>query len=187
MHTKPVGGFTLIEVLVAILVLAIGVLGAAGSQLAAMQTRQTSALMSAGVQLAGSLAERMRANTRQLRGADALNAYLQLNYDALAEGPPALPGVLCFGLAECDSAQMAAFDLYEIKQAVHAGYPGGRVTVCRDATVVAGANNALAWPCAGGPGAPIVIKLGWRTRSADAADEVRFAPAVAIVAAGVSS
>ena len=179
MHTKPVGGFTLIEVLVAILVLAIGVLGAARAQLAAMQTRQTTGLMSSGVQLAGALAERMRANTA--------NPYLALNYDALADGPPAPPGTLCFAQVECDSAQMAAFDLYEVAQAVHAGFPGGRVKVCRDAAIATGAGAALAWPCAGGANAPIVIKLGWRIKGDQASDENTFAPAVAIVAAGAPS
>ncbi|MBC7452812.1 MAG: type IV pilus modification protein PilV [Massilia sp.] len=186
MQAKPVGGFTLIEVLVAILVLAIGVLGAAGAQLAALQTRQETGLMSAGVQLAGSLADRMRANVQQVRAGDALNPYLQLNYDALADGPPAPPGALCFAGTDCNSAQMAAFDVYEITQALHAGFPGGRVTVCRDAVIVARGGATLGWPCAGGLDAPIVIKLGWRSRGADAGDGASFAPSVAIVA-GASS
>lgn len=191
-QAKQVGGFTLIEVLVSILVLAIGVLGAAGAQLAALQTRQATALTSAAVQLAGSLADRMQANAQQSRGGDALNAYLQLHYDALTDGPPAPPAAPCYAGADCNSAQMAAFDLYEISQALHAGFPGARVTVCRDAAIVAqgakGAKgaNTLAWPCAGGLNAPIVIKLGWRTRSTDAGAEAQFAPMVAIVA-GASS
>lgn len=183
MQAKRITGFTLIEVLVAILVLAIGVLGAAGAQLAAMQTRQATGLMSSGVQLAGSLADRMRANGGRA-GGDALNPYLRLDYDAQS-GPPAAPGMLCFGQTDCSNEQMAAFDLFEISQALHAGFPGARITVCRDAAVVAPGGQRLAWPCAGGTGAPIVIKLGWRAKSAEA--EAQFAPAVAIVAAGASS
>ena len=185
MQAKRITGFTLIEVLVAILVLAIGVLGAAGAQLAAMQTRQATGLMSSGVQLAGSLADRMRANGGRA-GGDALNPYLRLDYDAQS-GPPAAPGMLCFGQTDCSNEQMAAFDLFEISQALHAGFPGGRITVCRDAAVVAPGGNRLGWTCAAGAGAPIVIKLGWRARSADADAEAQFAPAVAIVAAGASS
>ena len=149
-QAKRIKGFTLIEVLVAILVLAIGVLGAAGAQLAAMQTRQETGLMSAGVQLAGSLADRMRANAGR-PGGDALNPYLQLNYDALA-GAPAPPGMQCFANTDCNSAQMAAFDLFEISQALHAGFPGGRITVCRDAAVVAPGGNRLGLTCAAGAG-----------------------------------
>ncbi|MEJ7805486.1 MAG: type IV pilus modification protein PilV, partial [Telluria sp.] len=170
-----------------LLVLAIGVLGAARAQLAAMQTRQTTGLLSSGVQLAGALAERMRANAPLLRAADTFNPYLAFDYDAMAHGAPALPGTMCFARAECDSAQMAAFDLYEIAQAVHANFPGGRVTVCRDAAIVTGRTAALAWPCVGGPDAPIVIKLGWRTKGDQASDQRLFAPSVAIVAGGAAS
>lgn len=181
---KPVVGFTLIEVLVAILVLAIGVLGAARAQLAALQTRQATGLTSTAVQLAGSLADRMRANPEQSRGG-APNAYLQLDYDADG-GAPSPPAAMCFAGADCNSAQMAAFDVYEISQALHAGFPGGRVLVCRDAGVVAQGGSALAWPCAGSPNAPIVIKLGWRNKGIESGAEAQFAPAVAIVA-GASS
>lgn len=167
-------GFSLIEVLVAVLVLAVGVLGTAGAQLAALQTRHDSGLRSAAVQLAASLAERMRANPPQLA------AYQQLDYDALASGAPAAPGVLCFAGAACDSGQLAAFDLYEISSAVHAGFPGGRVKVCRDGAQ----GGVLAWACSGGAGAPLVVKLGWRSRG-DQAD-ASFVPALAIVARGAT-
>ena len=118
MQTKAAGGFSLIEVLAAVLVLAIGVLGAARAQLAAQQTRHQTALVSAGVQLAGSLADRMRANARHMQGGDALNAYLQLDYDALATGAPSPPGTLCFAAADCSDAHMAAFDIYDITAAL---------------------------------------------------------------------
>ncbi len=186
MHKNLAGGFSLIEVLVAMLVLAIGVLGTAGSQLAALQTRHGTGLMSSGVQLAGSLADRMRANAPQAHAGDALNPYLRLDYDALAEGPPAAPALMCFAGAVCNGAQMAAFDLYEIKQALHAGFPGARVKVCRDGAVPVKGAGKLAWSCAGGGNAPIVIKLGWRTRGQDG-DESSFAPSIAIVARGASS
>jgi type IV pilus assembly protein PilV len=166
-------GFTLIEVLVAILVLAIGVLGTAGAQLAALQTRHDTGLMSSAVHLAASLADRMRANPPQLA------AYLQLDYDALLAGPPSPPGVLCFGGAGCDGGQMAAFDAYEISEAVHAGFPGGRVKVCRDAAQ----GGPLSWDCSGGGNAPVVVKLGWRSRTGQPGDAT-FLPTLAIVARG---
>lgn len=184
---KLVGGFTLIEVLVAVLVLAIGVLGAAGSQLAALRARHGTGLMSSSVHLAGALAERMRANPAQMQAPDSLNPYLQLDYDALAGGAPAAPAVLCFAGAACSAAQMAAFDLYEIKQALHEGFPGGRVTVCRDRAVVAPAGTAPGWACAGGAGAPIVIKLGWRAAGAGSDGGAAFAPSVAVIAGGIFS
>lgn len=179
MHTRSVKGYTLIEVLVAVLVLAVGVLGAAGVQLAALRTRHGTALMSGGVQLAGALAERMRANSAHMQGADSANPYLQLHYDAATDGAPQA-GAMCFAPASCSSADMAAFDLYEIKQALYDDYPSGRVAVCRDATVWSG--GGLGWDCVAAANAPIVIKLGWRDRRAD--PRALVAPSVALVVAG---
>ena len=182
-----VGGFTLIEVLVAVLVLAIGVVGAAGTQLAALRTRQQSALLSGAVQLASGLADRMRANAGQMRGGDEANPYLQTRYDAAADGAPPPANPMCDANASCSNAQLALFDIYELKQALHAGFPGGRVVVCRDARPWDAGRGALAWACAGAAGAPVVIKLGWRgkqhdgTAALDGAQE--FAPSVAIVVA----
>ena len=55
-------GFTLIEVLVSLLLLAIGVLGAAAMQLYALKSDQVAGVHSQAVYLANSIAEAMRAN-----------------------------------------------------------------------------------------------------------------------------
>lgn len=157
-------GFTLLEVLVAVVVMALGLIGGTAMQLHAMRTRHQSLLLSQSMQLASSLAEQMRANPQQMRLPDAGNFYLQLNYDALAEPDPAPPAVLCFGAA-CDSAQLAAFDLYQLKVQVHASLPGGRALVCRDASAWQG--GQLQWTCSGGAGAPLVVKVGWRGKNPD--------------------
>lgn len=177
--TRCVGGFTIIEVLVAILVLTIGILGAAAAQVASLRARHTTGLMSGGVQLASALADRMRANAGQMRAPDELNPYLQLRYSA-ADGPPAPAQRSCFSGAGCSGPQIADFDLQEIKQAVHAGFPEARMTVCRDAVVWAGRD--LRWECSNGGGAPLVIKLGWPRRLADG--EWTSTPTIALVVAG---
>lgn len=171
------GGFTLLEVLVAVFVLAVGALGAAATQLTALRTRHQSSLMSSGVQLASSLADSMRANLETMRAADSANPYLQLDYDA-ANGAPRPPGASCFAGAGCSAAQIADADLYQLKHALHAGFPGGRVVVCRDSEVWDDARGTLRWSCGAGT-APIVIKLGWRDGAGD------VAPSVAIALPGV--
>lgn len=55
-------GFTMIEVLVAVLVLAIGLLGVAGVQLVSMQQTLNSTLRSEATMYAQSVAERIRSN-----------------------------------------------------------------------------------------------------------------------------
>jgi type IV pilus assembly protein PilV len=176
----PVGGFTLIEVLVAVFVLAVGVLGAVAAQTAALRTRQGSALLSDGVQLAAGLADRMRANSVQMQAPDGANPYLRLRYDA-AEGRPAPAPLACHAGAGCSSLELAAFDLAEVRQAVYAGFPGGRISVCRDGGGWDAQAGALSWQCAGGAGAPVVIKLGWRR--GDAAATV---PLVAVMLPGAA-
>jgi type IV pilus assembly protein PilV len=158
-----VGGFTLVEVLVAVFLLAVGIVGAVATQTLALRTRHQSSLLSSGVQLASTLAGRMRANASQMALPDAANPYLQLDYDARVDGAPIAPAALCFGATACGAAQMAAFDLHETEHAVHAAFPGGRVRVCRDAAGWDEAAGGLSWDCAPAAGAPMVVKLGWRT------------------------
>ena len=195
LRSRLAGGFTLIEVLVAVLVLAVGILGASAAQLAALRTRHQSGLMSDGVQLASSLADSMRANlalfSAGAAAAGAANPYLQLRYDAATDGAPT-PAPPCLPGATCSAFQMAEADIDQVRQALHARFPGGRIVVCRDSAVWDAGRGALRWACDGdaGSGAPIVIKLGWRGKEADgraARDSAgQFAPSVALVLAAVA-
>lgn len=153
-------GFTLAEVLVALFVLAVGIVGAGATQLTAERTRQQSALMSEAAQLAASLGARMGVNPAVSRLPDGANPYLALSYDA-ADGPP-IAGPSCFGDSACTPAQLAEFDLHDIRQAVHARFPGGRIAVCRDAAPWDGAGRRFRWTCDGDAAALPVVKLGWQ-------------------------
>lgn len=169
-------GFTLLEVLLALLVLALGILGGAAMQLSALRTRHESALQAQAAALATALAERMRLNGHPL--------YLSLNYDALAEPDPAPPEPLCYAAgASCGSAELAAFDLFELKVMVRDRLPAGRAVVCRDAAVWSG--GQLRWACSGGAGAPLVVKVGWRGKNTDGTPQRdadgQYVPGVAIV------
>lgn len=164
------GGFTLVEVLVALFVVAVGMVGAAAMQGRAQQARTQSALASDAAQLAQALAERMRANRAAMALPDAPNPYLQLDYQA--GSAPAAPAPLCFD-TPCDALQLAGHDLYDMKLAIHERFPGGRVLVCRDATA-----GAPGWDCDHAAGAPVVVRIGWRV------DGALGAPRVSLVAGG---
>ncbi|MET3133823.1 type IV pilus modification protein PilV [Oxalobacteraceae bacterium GrIS 1.11] len=116
MRTCTSPGFAIIEVLVAVCLLALGLVGGTAMQLAALRTRHQAQLLSNAVQLASAMADKMRANASQMQLADADNTYLNLHYDAASEGAPALPARLCFAADQCASAQMASFDIYELKR-----------------------------------------------------------------------
>src|SRR5437870_761773 len=100
MTSRLAHGFTLIEVLVALLVLALGVLGAAAMQLAALRTRQETQWLQAASSLAADFAGRLRANAAQ---ADAV--YAGFDYDARREPHP--DTAFHCGADDCDSAQLA--------------------------------------------------------------------------------
>jgi type IV pilus assembly protein PilV len=176
-HARAVRGFTLVEVLVAVFVLAVAVVGAAAAQISAARTRQAAATLSNAVLLAGALAEGMLANPVQMGLPDSANPYLQLDYDAALDGAPDEAGS-CFGGASCSSEDIAAADLAALTQALHAGFPGARAMVCRDAAAAAG---TVGWACSGGPLDPVVIKLGWRDKAGGGA------PQVALVVPGALS
>ena len=94
-------GFTLIEVMVALVIFSIGLLGVAGLQTAGLKTTQQSYQRTIAVTAARDMADRMRANLTGVRN----NAY-----NAIAAAPAADPG--CVG-AVCTPANIAAQDAYE--------------------------------------------------------------------------
>jgi type IV pilus assembly protein PilV len=138
-------GFTLAEVLVALFVLAVGVIGAAAAQGMAARTRHDAAQVSAAVHIASALAESIAANPVQLAVPDADKVVMQ------EAGPP----WFCSGA--CTPEQLAATDRDDAVAAVARAFPGGQLRVCRD-TLPA----PLAWECTPGTGAPLVVKIGWR-------------------------
>jgi type IV pilus assembly protein PilV len=61
---RPAAGFTLIEVLVSLVVMAVGLLGIAGLYVEGLRAGRTAVYRSAAVTLAGDMADRIRANPR---------------------------------------------------------------------------------------------------------------------------
>lgn len=149
---RRAGGFTLIEVLVAVFVLALGVMGAAAMQGSAARTRQHSAQTSAALALASTLAENMAANPLVARLDDGSNPYLS----------EVGAGIVCAGA--CTPAQLAAAELQQAIDSAGRSLPGGRVRVCRD-----GRGAPIEWDCTDAPDAPLVVKVGWRDGDAFAA------------------
>jgi type IV pilus assembly protein PilV len=178
-EAMPAEGFTLVEVLVALLVVALGIAGAAALQASTVRAAREAERLSSAARLAASLAERMRANPVSMALADAANPYLQFDYDSAAASPPAADP--CYTDADCTPARLAAFDLAEIGQTV-ARLPGGRIRVCRDAS--APAAGLPAWACDGQAGAPVVVKLGWREGVGAAVPRLQLPLAAGAILAG---
>jgi type IV pilus assembly protein PilV len=169
-----------VEVLVALFVLAVGIVGASATQVLAQRSRHGAALAAEAARLAAGMAGRMRANPVAMAAADGANPYL-FEHDAAAEAGPSWLAP-CLGSANCTPLQMAQFDIDETLEALHTRFPRGRIVVCRDMAAWDAAAGALAWNCASAPGAPVVIKLGWRDNGGDAADAA--VPKLAVVVPG---
>ena len=181
-------GFSLIEVLVSILVLALGVIGAAAMQLTALRTTQQSALQSTALQLASEMADKIRANDSQMAQPDLNNLFLAVDYRAAADAAPDPPAKLCYANA-CNGEELARFAIYEWEQRIRSELPGGRARICRDATPWDSAKGALSWACSDGAGTDgsLVIKLGWQARNLDGdqagVTDRKFAPMIALTVA----
>jgi len=121
---NDVKGFTLLEVLIAMVILSIGLLGLAGLQAASLRNNQQSYLRSQAVLLANDIAERMRANLP----ATTTGAYDQ------GAGAPAIAKAACSSTVGCSSADMASNDLNEWNTDVAARLPGGDASICIDST-----------------------------------------------------
>lgn len=96
-------GFTLLEVMISLVVLAIGVMGVIGLQTQTYKQLQTSQNLSKAALLASDMADRMLANRDQALA----GAYLHDSSTA-SETPPT-PNC---GSEACDAAQLAAYDIW---------------------------------------------------------------------------
>lgn len=94
-------GFSMIELLVAVLVMGIGVLGITGLQMVSLQNNRGALLRSEAVMLAYDMMDRIRAN------ATGIPAGIGYSGIAMGGGPP---GANDCNAGNCNSAQMIAFD-----------------------------------------------------------------------------
>jgi type IV pilus assembly protein PilV len=149
-HNKAHRGFTMLEVLISIVVIAFGLLGVAGLQAFALKNSQGASFRSIATVLATDLIDRMRSNAE---GVDA-GAYV----NGASQGT-ATQVAGCLTAAGCGSAQnMAANDLFEWQQLVASSLPGGLATICQDETPNDGSGPTNA-QCTGT--GPYVIKIWW--------------------------
>lgn len=111
-------GFTLLEVLVAIVVLSIGLLGLAGLQAAGLRNNTSAYMRTIATQQVHDMADRMRANPLGVTGG---------NYD-LINTKPADPGCLATG---CTPADMATYDAFQWNTMNENLLPRGKGTVTR--------------------------------------------------------
>lgn len=149
----------MLEVLVAIVILSIGMLGAVGMQAAAMQSNKEGHYQAVATTLARELAEKMRGNNGvATKTAAAQNPFL-MAVTLTDSTTIATPAPNCV-TADCTTAlQVAAWDAADWQLRVRAALPTPRVVVCFDSTPfkVSGEPD---WDC-DNLGDVSVVKMGW--------------------------
>ena len=111
---KKSRGFSLVEVLIALIVMSVGMLGIAGLYVQSMQAGRTSMLRHHAVNLAGDIADRIRANPT------AGVAYI---------ASPGTNNGCDVGNVDCTIGEMAANDIFLWDQQAAATMPNGQVNV----------------------------------------------------------
>jgi len=152
-------GFTILEVLVAIMILSIGVLGALGMQVNAIRMNREIRLQATALNLARELAERMRGNHRvAIQTTSGANPYL-----LSATLPPgttvASPPTDCFTSQCTTGLDMAKWDAYEWQLRMRDALPSPRIVVCMDADPFDSSGNPQ-WTCSNS-GNVAMLKVAW--------------------------
>jgi type IV pilus assembly protein PilV len=171
---KKNAGFGLIEVLIAVLVLALALLGLAALQVTSLKNNQSAYNRSQATQLAYDLADRMRAN---IKGKSTYTSMLPSAAKVKTD---------CRKTIGCSFTDMAENDLYEWNcsvaiasgcknniPSIEATLPNGQGVVCLDASPDDGASATD--PQCTGTGTVFVVKIWWDDdRTKDPVTVLRF-------------
>ena len=154
----------MIEILVTLVIFAIGLLGTAGLQLATLRSTQFTAQAATATQLARDYEEIVQMlPSATLSSSEGSNAFS--NLDTSVSGVTTVTNCQATG-ATCTSSQMSSYMLNEWKARVISELPGGRAKICRDSSPkdTSGAGEGLyRWAC-DDQGDMIMIKIGWTGR-----------------------
>lgn len=156
-------GTTLVEVLVALLILAIGLLGMLGLQTTSLSNTQSAYLRTQATILSEEMVDRMRANAQGVDNGAYNNASGTLSSS-------------CMSTTGCSASAMASHDLAQWQSAVSAGLPSGAGRVCLDSSPEDGTVSS---PACDGGGEEYAIKIWWdddRDGSADQRFVVTYQP-----------
>jgi type IV pilus assembly protein PilV len=160
-------GFTMLEVLISIVVIAFGLLGIAGLQAFAIKNNHSASLRITATSMANDMIDRMKANYIAVMNGD-YNKPNSTDYTTAVAS--------CLTTAGCTSQQLAQNDLNEWSQRLAASLPNGRGVVCLDSTPHDG--TTVATPDCDNTGTTMyVVKIWWtddRTASGVPAAPQRF-------------
>ena len=158
MNSINTRGFGLLEVLTALTVLSVGVLGVVALQLHTARISQDTHYRTIALQLASDVAEHLGQPSGTRHAA---------SWDSASHSDSEPPAADCFGSrAHCGIDEMAAFERQGWLQRLHAGLPGARLRVCHDRQPWDTLAMQPRWACDDDLNAAIWIKIGWQDQAA---------------------
>lgn len=153
-------GFSMIEALVAFLILSVGMLGIASLQAISLRAGYTATLRTVAVIKSEEILERMRSNHTAL-----------LDYRSAAGAGTTAPAVLCSdstgSLVSCTPAQMAPYDVYKWKEDVLSVFPTGTTATI----AIPDPADPLLVPQ---PPWPVTITINWTERDPSANAQINM-------------
>lgn len=158
-------GYTLIEVLVALLIISLGLLGMAGLQVTSLKQNQSAYMRSQATILAYDIIDRMRANVSAVD-----NGNYFVSNGALTAG--------CETTSGCTDAQMAAHDIARWQTRLAEELPSGSGLVCRDTDTEDSTDGNITAPVCGSntdTDLPVVVYVWWNDERASDAVSTRLA------------
>jgi type IV pilus assembly protein PilV len=164
-------GFTLLEVLIALLIVSFGMLGVAGLQLVTLKSNASSQYRSLAVHYAQEIGERMRSNDAALQPGILRTPFTAYNSPATSKSHPSIMSftATCKTIG-CTPQQQALNDLAEWQQGIVATFPNGIGIVCIDSGTINGPNGLpgeaayngnVFTPNCDGMGETYVVKIAW--------------------------
>lgn len=166
---KAQSGFSLVEALVAIVVMAFGLLAVVGVQMEALRGNQQTAQMATAASLIRDYQEMLTATPSIAASATTSKVVSIVKNNYITYGGAAE----CKGTgATCSNTQFADFQVQEWINRVTQSLPGGQVSVCFDTAYkeTSGAGIGLyKWDC-NNTGDVMVVKIGWTVKLSRTSD-----------------
>lgn len=186
-NTIAENGFSLIEVLVALFVLAVGVVGAIAMQLTALRTTQQTALRTQALYLASEIADSFGSVPMQMLVNDGRLPALA-GEDSENESSVTHAGN-CYQIDNpCDVQQLAQFNYKDWTSRLQKNLPKGRFRICRDSANLNMTTDQINWPCDdSSSNAPLVVKVAWRQKNDAAGNDQAGDSTLTVIALSIAS
>lgn len=155
---------TLVEVLVALVIFALGMLGAGGLIMASLRSGQYSGHASVAIGLARDYGEMMQLIPATVESTAVKGSANRFFVDSV--NPMTAPTTCRGSGVACTPEEMVSFLKYDWVQRVKAALPGARAVVCQDKTPK-DPNGLYSWDC-DNDGTLIVVKFDWAAKTGPA-------------------